>query len=656
MLEKTRIVDELGQGALLLPLLVNQALAANDRAKLLFTLFQTAKNAAEHPEAAFSHPALSREGASLAGLEGTDFDEIVDSARKLDDGAYQVPSASLLLAELIRAVEDMIRPLQVAAESGTGETGDPAVFQRRLIALRAAVPELADDAVPAGYIDAMTTGARGNGDSLHILVMDLHKAINRLQATLAEERIEGASAYRITDEDRPLIAGFMAGLNRTAPLKFDHPGLGTTATRMESRLVIQNDIGTTDAHVLVVEVEGLSATLTYTDVHRERLQFFKGLFEPFDVDWQDTATRRTDGYESDNYYLALGTYAARDRGDLARYLGYLGSRIVFLIDWNRARKRLRHFVKNRDCIALLKWAADHNFGHRAFLAMGGERLIFEAVEYAARDRLHYGEPLHEVLGRGRAIDYLQFVLRTCSEGLIKGRSERLIRDAVRAELLNYLHSAYEGMLTVAERHAELLSDLANGVREGLLQAPHAEGQAFVLRTAQRAGRWEQRADRVLNEGRAMVRRANESAAFVQLLEHADDAADSLEETAYLLTLLPESARRSRLFEPLQVLAAQVVASTQEFVKCLASGSHVHRGGAHEDLDDFLEAVDRVGAYEHATDSSTRAVLAAILREAGDFRELHLFSEIARSLEESVDALTRGSLTLRDHILDDVMTA
>ena len=52
----------------------------------------------------------------------------------------------------------------------------------------------------------------------------------------------------------------MAGLNRTAPLKFDHPGLATTATRAGVRLVIQNDIGMTDAHVIVLHVEGLTVS------------------------------------------------------------------------------------------------------------------------------------------------------------------------------------------------------------------------------------------------------------------------------------------------------------------------------------------------------------------------------------------------------------
>jgi hypothetical protein len=78
----------------------------------------------------------------------------------------------------------------------------------------------------------------------------------------------------------------MRGVNRTARLKFDHPGLGATATRSGERLVLQNDIGTTDAHVLVIHVEGLAAAVTYTDVHLQRLIFFQSLFDRFAVEWE----------------------------------------------------------------------------------------------------------------------------------------------------------------------------------------------------------------------------------------------------------------------------------------------------------------------------------------------------------------------------------
>ena len=58
----------------------------------------------------------------------------------------------------------------------------------------------------------------------------------------------------------------------------------------------------------------------------------------------------------------------------------------------------------------------------AFLELGGERLIYEALELASSIPLRYGEPLHEILGREQTMEYLQFVLRTASKGLLAGYS------------------------------------------------------------------------------------------------------------------------------------------------------------------------------------------------------------------------------------------
>ena len=67
----------------------------------------------------------------------------------------------------------------------------------------------------------MTSGRPTSGDGLHILIMDLHKELNRLQSEISTEEIEGAKAYRIVQADRSLVAAFMKAVNRTAPLKFD---------------------------------------------------------------------------------------------------------------------------------------------------------------------------------------------------------------------------------------------------------------------------------------------------------------------------------------------------------------------------------------------------------------------------------------------------
>jgi hypothetical protein len=129
------------------------------------------------------------------------------------------------------------------------------------------------------------------GDSLHRLVMDLHKVLNRLVADCSEEDIAGAQTYGLGADDRPAVEAFMRGVNSTAGLKFDHPGLAATATRVGPRLTIQNDIGgATDAHVIVIAVENSSVIITYTDVHRARARFYPADRE-FAVQW--TGLERT---------------------------------------------------------------------------------------------------------------------------------------------------------------------------------------------------------------------------------------------------------------------------------------------------------------------------------------------------------------------------
>jgi hypothetical protein len=120
--------------------------------------------------------------------------------------------------------------------------------------------------------------------------------------------------------------------------------------------VLQNDIGTTDAHVLVVHVEGLRAQLTYTDVHMQRLLFFQSLFEGWRSAGRTPARAPTMPMEDGVYHLCIGTFTARKAKELEDYLAFLGSRLVFLIDWNRARKRLRQLLPKKDALALLKWA------------------------------------------------------------------------------------------------------------------------------------------------------------------------------------------------------------------------------------------------------------------------------------------------------------
>jgi uncharacterized protein Yka (UPF0111/DUF47 family) len=650
---KTKMMGELGEDALLLPGLVNEALAANDRAKYLMTLLQTARSHADRPEA--SVISLKQERIQC-GVEDENFDSVVERSRAEGAGVYSIPSCAQIHTRLVEDIRQMAAPIRVRDTFPKVDGSQPETeYEQRLSKLLSQAPPLHEDRLTGDYIDRITSGRRNGNDSLHLLVMDLHKELNGLQQQIASESIDGASVYGVQERDRPLIAAFMAGLNGTKTLKFDHPGLGTTATRSGGKLVIQNDIGTTDAHVLVVHVEPPKVTLTHTDVHLQRLLFFQSMFSKYAVQWEDTRSKRAGGLQDELYHLCVGSYIARDDAELEEYLRFLGSRLVFLIDWNRARKRLRKLAPKRICLEVLRWAAEENCGHRGFLQLGGDLLILDAMQVAGNVSLPVGGQLADILGPERVADFLKFTLKTAADGLLAGRSEFLIRDEIGAELRRYLATAHQGMLQFAADHASLIVELAMAARDCLLTANRAGNREYVERAAQRAKRWEHSADELVTKGRTARERSETARATPELLGIADDAADELEEAIFLLTLLPGGDAAAPSFLPLHELAGLLVQGAQEYLKAVENARHLERGSPRRQVQDFLEAVDRTITIEHQTDDAHRRAQAGILTFAGDFKMLHLFTEIADNLEEAADALMRSVLTLRDYVLGEVLT-
>jgi uncharacterized protein Yka (UPF0111/DUF47 family) len=192
------------------------------------------------------------------------------------------------------------------------------------------------------------------------------------------------------------------------------------------------------------------------------------------------------------------------------------------------------------------------------------------------------------------------------------------------------------------------------VRDGLAVYGEPGCAELLARTAQRARKWEQEADALVSRTRSLVQQSHKPGIYLELLRESDDAADALEETAFLMTLLPSVAPAGSLLDPVRSLAALLVGGAQETVKMIEAASHVHRVGAREDLQDFLEAVDRIVNIEHETDAAQRAMTSALILQAPDFRALQLLSLLANTLEEGADALLRSALMLRDHLLNDVV--
>ena len=417
--------------------------------------------------------------------------------------------------------------------------------------------------------------------------------------------------------------------------------------------MIQNDIGMTEAHVLVVHVEGGRVTLTYTDVHIDRLVFFQNLFDRFDVRWQDTVSRRAAGLREDLYHLCLGTYEARDRADMLAYLTFLGSRLVFLIDWNRARKRLRTFAPRRVCLEVLRWAADHDYGHRGFLSLGGEQLIFDALETAGRLPLRPGGRLSDSLGPERTAEFLKFTLQTASAGLRAGQSEFLIRDEIGAELRRYIDTVHQGWLGWASEHASLVVELALAARDTMLAVGPGRDRDLVQRTVLRARKWEHHADELVSRCRTAQGRGDAPGPVLDLLVAADDIADGLEEAIFWMSLLPDAVAAG-MADPLNDLAGLVLQGAQEYLKAVENARGLHRGSPREQVADFLGAVDRTLTVEHQADEARRRTQAGVLGFAGDFKQWHLANSIADTLEEATDSLLRSTLVLRDYIFLEVL--
>ncbi len=230
---KSEIVEWLGQSDLLLPQLIAEGLAANDRVKARLSVLQTAAQHARDPQTAFD---LTEE-CRAAGLDPLPLQALVKSA-SLSSGEIITATGLAALGAAIWA--DMTAMLQ-AVHAGDGARADQC--EARLAAIRAAIPLGTSDNLAANQIVKLT--AISAEDSLHRLIMDLHRALNALAERTHKNWVAGAHAYGLTPDDKTAVEAFMCGIEATRDLKFGHPGLATTAMRSGSRLTIQNDIGET---------------------------------------------------------------------------------------------------------------------------------------------------------------------------------------------------------------------------------------------------------------------------------------------------------------------------------------------------------------------------------------------------------------------------
>ena len=670
---KSQIIEQLGQTALLLPSLVAEGLSANDRVKARLSVLQAAGRHARDPNGA--HFDLADE-CRAAGIDPVAMQALVYGASVMAGKRVTAAGLGALAAAIWDEVETMIRAV------GAADTADGDAALKRLSAIKTAGSAGPPDSVAIAEIARLTGLSDGRDDSLHRLVMDLHKGLNRLAAAQAEEVLAGAHVYGLRPEDRPAVEAFMRGLDSTRRLKFEHPGLSTTATRSGGRpahddtcaggrlrpaavggrpahddtcaggrLTIQNDIGETDAHVVVIAVEGDTVTVTYTDVHRARAKFFTGLFRDFPVQWSGLDRMSAGGLGDDGgFFLVTGRHPADGGKARDAFLEALGASLVFLIDWNKARKLLRSWVSKSDAVRILAWAAQNRFGHRGFLELGGSELVASAVNHATPARIGFGERLDRALGRDAAVDFLKTVLRVSAEALLEGGSVRLARDRIEADLVRHLERVDAALLAIVIRQAGLAREIAAGIARFVAEQ-QAQRPFDRAALAGRARRIEEKADKIAIEARREIARFEADPAIERLVNRIEDAIDELEQAAFVASLAPSEVAAA-LLAPLADLCSAAIAGAEAAATGVAADADVPNG-QRADSEDALAAVGRLIEVEHDADAAERAVTALILRGDFDLKTALSVLDLARALERATDRLAGFGHLLRAHVLADL---
>jgi uncharacterized protein Yka (UPF0111/DUF47 family) len=647
-MNKEKALATLGQQSLLRPAALREALRANERLKLALGLLQAAAGHAGTPAAAVD---LSREiAATDIGLyEDARWLRELPNLAEADAGGIHLPGLERLRARMKTDLGLMAAPLDAQAGPLSARV---AAWQERL--------GQAGEHLAAAELDALADASRPAGDSLHLLVMDLHRALNRLAASLSELEVAGAHAWQLAADgsDLPLLEAFMRGVGRTAGAKLDHPGLDTSATRDGATLLIQNDIGTNDAHVLVLQVRERSITLTYSDLHRPRFAFFRSCLAAVGASWGEPQARADAALnEGQAFHVGIAQFEASDVPALCTQLEAIGSRIVFLIDWNRARKQLAQVVGKQVSLQVLQRAAASGCGHVAWLQAGGARLVWDAMAAQGDAGFRLGERLDDVLTPEAARDFLAGLLELAWRSAQAGQPPQLVGDEARLLLARVLAGRHRGFALLQEHAAlchALASALHDGILHGVLQHPDA-----ARRLALRARDWEHQADAVVSRCRDEAERQPRWQAIARLLEQADDIADALEEAAFTLGTLAECgapAWSAPVAEALQALAGAVLEGVQDHVRAIEVAAQLQPASAASEQQAWLDTLWRIQQNERACDQLQRAFRLAAARHLREAAPLQLGNELAAALESASDGVLSFAWRLREQALRRVAGA
>jgi len=236
--------------------------------------------------------------------------------------------------------------------------------------------------------------------------------------------------------------------------------------------------------------------------------------------------------------------------------------------------------------------------------------------------------------------------------LLHGRSVRLVRDRIEADLVRHLERVDSTLLAIVIRQAGLAREVASEIARYLAgQQAGREVDASAL--AARARRIEEKADRIAIEGRNEITRLEAGPIIEQLMNRIEEAIDELEQAAFIASIMP-AGMRADVFKPLADLCSAAVSAAEAAAAGGDAAAEVPEG-KRVDAEDALAAVGRLIDIEHAADAAEREVTTLVLRGGLTLPASLAVLELARAIERATDRLASFGHLLRQHVLADLST-
>jgi uncharacterized protein Yka (UPF0111/DUF47 family) len=133
----------------------------------------------------------------------------------------------------------------------------------------------------------------------------------------------------------------------------------------------------------------------------------------------------------------------------------------------------------------------------------------------------------------------------------------------------------------------------------------------------------------------------------------DDVLDSLEEACFMTTLMQSEHPQPRASDELLSLSEIALRGARELLRTLMTTETLHSEGTQSDVQEFLQSADAITTAEMQCDEALRRAENAILAEATDFKQLWVYTQAGRSIEQSTNYQRKGSYILRDMILEEI---